>query len=156
MANNGQGKKPIVIDLRLGELCDLDLDALARLADAYHHQVVTPWAQLHAAVLDERVRRTVAMRARAGNPGGLAAEPVRLTIPADLKARTLEDAFNSVRAAYLMIEPCTREATADGVIARAVAAVLLRAARGYRIAALRYADAEADRRLASARAASTN
>jgi hypothetical protein len=157
MAVDAEGKKPIVVALGLGDLCDADLDALARLSDAYHHQAVTPWAQIHAAVLDERVRRTAAMRSRAGNPGGLAAtEPVRLIIPPNLQAHTIENAFNSTRAAYLMIEPCTREATSDGVIARAVAAVLVRVCRGYRIAALRFADAEAVKRTAMARGASTN
>ncbi len=145
-------RRPIVFDPLLGECCELDLDAIARLCDVYHLSSPVCWGALHAATLDERLRRTQLMRTR---PGGISAPPTRITIPI-LKARQLEDGYNSLRHAYRILEPATREATGDGCRARAVCRVLEAVARAYKVAADHYADAEAARRAAMARSAPTN
>ena len=71
-------RRPIVFDPLLGECCELDLDAIARLCDVYHLKLPVCWGALHAATLDERLRRTQLMRTR---PGGISAPPTRITIP---------------------------------------------------------------------------
>lgn len=148
--------KPITVDLGLHECCDLDLDSLRWLSDRYYESGPAAWSILHEAVMRERLRRIQSMRSRGNEPGGVTIPPSRTEIPADLRARSIEDGFNSLRRCYLMVEPFAREATGEGCVCRAVLRVLLPLIAGFHAAALRFADAEAVRRVAAARAFATN
>jgi len=149
----------IRIDLGLGDLADVSLDLLARLCDLHHAEAPTAWGRLHAATLDERVRRVRLLRSRSGNPGGTplaGLKPILLIIPRDLEPRLIQDAFNSVRRAYLALEPTMREPTTDGCLMRAIAPVLVATLRGFYAAANAAADRIAGKRLAAAMRAPLN
>jgi len=129
--------KPVVVDPRLSELSDGDLDALMRLVERYEPEAWRAWGLLHAAILDERLRRA-RLHVTGDRPGGGCAlpPPVHLTLdPCDLKPSGIEAGFNSIRQAYITMEPATHEYTSDGCRARALCGVLARMVRGFHTAA---------------------